>query len=374
MGPELTAAVLRREADILERDGGLLLPQSLGMWQHEPSGLEVLVMERLVGQPPATPADVVSVLSALAEAVERGTFEEHGDVKREHVFIADGKVRICDPAPRFDDPQLRGLTPAYNPRAFTGPAADVAACASLLRYLPAAASTGYPGWRWCASVLDEPVAPAWIHSHRAALAELRRDLAGPPAPLPPGWSVPSIPNGILATAHRRPVTIPVNRPPEPRVPVESNRYPVVDVTPAVPPGWFVKMSWTVLAPEGQANVIVSSEPLAPSISTEEYMTIQGNLIRNEFPHYREFRLIPIFFDHFPAWLREFSWVPPDGVPVTQFQAYCVVNTAQGTRGLTATGTTPTTNVHRCRQVMLSVIEDSADQWCHAPERMKRQAG
>lgn len=115
VGRELTTAVLHREADILERDGGRLLPRSLGVWQHDLTGLDVLVMERLVGEPPATPADVVSVLSALAEAVERGTFQEHGDVKREHVFIAEGNVRICDPAPRFDDPQLRGLTPAYNP-------------------------------------------------------------------------------------------------------------------------------------------------------------------------------------------------------------------------------------------------------------------
>lgn len=134
-----------------------------------------------------------------------------------------------------------------------------------------------------------------------------------------------------------------------------DRYPTVDVTPAVPPGWLVKMSWTLLAPDGQANVIASSEPLSQSMSTEEYMTIQGDLLRKEFPHYREFQLAPIFLGHFPAWIREFSWKPPDGVQVTQFQLYCVVTTAEGTRGLTATGTTPTTNVHRCRQVMMSIL-------------------
>ncbi|WP_420121761.1 hypothetical protein [Nakamurella sp.] len=195
IGADLTAAVLRREAEILERDGGRLLPRSLGLWPHEPSGLPVLVMERLVGESPETPGDVDLVLAALADAVDRGTFDAHGDVKPEHVFIEDGVVRMCDPAPRFDDPQLRGLTPAYNPRGWVGPAADVAACASILRYLPDAADHEHAGWRWCAAVLDSATPPPWIHSHRAALAELRRELAPPRVPPPVGWTVPPFPHG-----------------------------------------------------------------------------------------------------------------------------------------------------------------------------------
>lgn len=193
VGPEVTASVLRSEAEILERDGGRLLPRSLGLWPHEPSGLPVLVMERLVGEAPETPRDVDLLLTALADAVDRGTFDAHGDVKPEHVFIEDAVVRVCDPAPRFDDPRLRALTPAYNPRALTGPAADVAACASILRYLPDAAEHGYAGWRWCAAILDGATLPAWVHSHRSALAELRRELDGPRVPPPPGWSVPPVP-------------------------------------------------------------------------------------------------------------------------------------------------------------------------------------
>jgi hypothetical protein len=354
VGPEVTAAVLRREADILERDGGRLLPRSLGVWQHDPSGLDVLVMERLVGRPPATPADVAAVLEALAGAVDRGTFETHGDVKREHVFITEGSVRICDPAPRFDDPQLRGLTPAYNPRGFSGPAADVAACASLLRYLPDAARTDHAGWRWCAAVLDDPAPPPWIHSHRAALHELRHDLDGPPAPPPPGWSVPPIPDGLLP-ADDPSTTVPVTRPPAPLAPGEGERYPTVDVMPSVPPGWLVKVSWTVFSPDGQANVIASSEPLSRSMSTEEYMAIQGDLLRSEFRHYREFSLAPVRIGHHQAWLREFSWAPPDGVEVTQFQLYYVLKTAEGQRGLTATATTPSVSIDRFRQVFLSII-------------------
>lgn len=198
IGPELTASVLRQEAQILERDGGRLLPRSLGLWPHDPSGLDVLVMERLAGQPPRSPADVLAVLTALADAVDRGTFDAHGDVKPEHVFLADGVVRMCDPAPRFPDPQLFGLTPAYNPRAWRGPAADVAACATILRYLPTAAEAGHPGWRWCAAVLDQPAPPAWVHSHRAALTELRRDLDGPALLPPPGWSLPPFPGNVAA--------------------------------------------------------------------------------------------------------------------------------------------------------------------------------
>ncbi|WP_420122989.1 hypothetical protein [Nakamurella sp.] len=211
VGLALTTAILHREADLLERDGGRLLPRSLGLWPHHPSGFDTLVMERLIGESPSRAVDVLAVLEALADAVDRGTFDAHGDVKPEHVFIADGIVRMCDPAPRFDDPEYRGLTPAYNPRAWTGAAADVAACAVMLRYLPTAAGDGHPGWRWCAAVLDEPTPPAWSTSHRAALTELRRDLTGPPAFPPPGWSVPAMPTMLASSSdpQARAVTIPL---------------------------------------------------------------------------------------------------------------------------------------------------------------------
>lgn len=184
-----TQAVLRNEAAILERDAGHLLPFSYGMWLHEPSGLDVLVMERLEGRRPEHPDDIVAVLEALAGAVERGTFDAHGDVKSEHIFIGDARVRMCDPAPRFDDADLRGFTPMYNPRGESGPAADVAACATMLRYM---VGTAVAGWWWCAAVLDAPSPPSWAASHHAALEELRRDLdnASPP---PPSFSIPPLP-------------------------------------------------------------------------------------------------------------------------------------------------------------------------------------
>lgn len=186
VGMDVTSAVLRAEAEILDRDAGVLLPASLGLWEHEPSGTSVLVMERLEGRQPAIPADVRAVLSAVADAVERGTFDAHGDLKLEHVFIAeDGRVRICDPAPRFEDPGLRAFTPTYNSAGWIGPPADAVACASMLQFLP-----GGPGptAAWVDSLRSCVEPPGWANDHRAALAELDKALAGAAtsSPTPPG--------------------------------------------------------------------------------------------------------------------------------------------------------------------------------------------
>ena len=186
---EQLESVLRNEAAILERDGGRLLPRSFGLWRHEPSGLLTLVMERLDGARPQTPQDVVAVLAALADAVDRGTFDSHGDVKPEHVFIDAGRVRLCDPAPRFDEPGWRGFTRTYNPHAYSGAAADVAGCATLLRYLPDTTA----GWRWSDAVLAGPQPPDWAYSHRRALEELQQELASTTPP-PAGWTKPPIPD------------------------------------------------------------------------------------------------------------------------------------------------------------------------------------
>lgn len=187
-----TAAILRTEAELLDRDGGCLLPKSFGLWRHEPSGLPVLVMERLEGRHPDRVEDVVATLEALSQAVARGSLDHHGDLKTEHIFVADSRVRICDPAPRFAEPGRRAFTPMYNPRGYVGPAADVAACATILRYLPAA---GAAGWRWCAAVLESPAPPVWVHNHRAALAELLAELSAA-VPAPPGWQRPPLPPSL----------------------------------------------------------------------------------------------------------------------------------------------------------------------------------
>jgi len=116
---------------------------------------------------------------------------------------------------------------------------------------------------------------------------------------------------------------------------------------ALPAGWFVKESITLLAPDGAGNVIVSTEPLDPSIDTARYAEVQGELLRNEFPGFTELRLIEVpVFGGKPGVLRDFEWTPPDGVRVRQLQMYC----AEHGRGYTATATTPASNFARLEEV------------------------
>ena len=85
---------------------------------------------------------------------------------------------------------------------------------------------------------------------------------------------------------------------------------------ALPAGWFAKESVTVIAPDGTGNVIASSEPLDPSIDTARYAEVQGELLRREFPHFEETSVGEVdLLGGLRGIQREFSWVPPDGVPV-----------------------------------------------------------
>lgn len=105
----------------------------------------------------------------------------------------------------------------------------------------------------------------------------------------------------------------------------------------LPDGWFHKESITILAPDGQANVIVSTEPLDPSLDSEAYARIQGELLAGEFPWFAQVSFGPIsWLGGKRAFLRHFTWTAPDGVPITQLQAYY----AEAGRGFTATATTP----------------------------------
>ncbi len=121
----------------------------------------------------------------------------------------------------------------------------------------------------------------------------------------------------------------------------------------VPAGWFVKESFTLLAPDGQANVIVSREPLDPTLDTRRYAAVQGDLLRREFPGYEEqaFTVLPLRTG--VAYLRLFSWVPPDGVRVVQHQIYLALS---GT-GFTATATTPATAHERYAGLFDEVLRD-----------------
>jgi hypothetical protein len=121
----------------------------------------------------------------------------------------------------------------------------------------------------------------------------------------------------------------------------------------LPDGWFAKESITALAPDGQANLIASSEPLDPSIDSERYARVQGELLEREFPGYRQFSFEPTMaFGRRGGFLRRFEWVPPDGLAVMQIQVYY----AEAGRGYTATGTSPATEFSRYERDLVRMFE------------------
>ena len=123
-----------------------------------------------------------------------------------------------------------------------------------------------------------------------------------------------------------------------------------------PPGWIHKESITLLHPEGVANVIFSSEPVSQEIDSESYASMQGDLLWKEFPGYGE-----LDFESFvlagvgSGFKRTFSWVPPDGIPVTQFQIYAV----RDGRGYTATATAPSSQFYTMDQILLHALTNLA---------------
>jgi hypothetical protein len=126
------------------------------------------------------------------------------------------------------------------------------------------------------------------------------------------------------------------------------------ITSLVPDGWFVKESITLLAADGQANVIASAEPLDPSIDTAKYAGVQGDLLRKEFPGYEEhwFEDREVLGGR-PGVMRGFTWTPEGGVPVTQVQLYY----AEHGRGYTATATTPASNYPAIDHVLITALQN-----------------
>lgn len=120
----------------------------------------------------------------------------------------------------------------------------------------------------------------------------------------------------------------------------------------IPEEWFIKESFTFLSPDGQANVIASSEAIDVNIDSRTYATIQGDLLRVEFPEYREyfFSETPVFGNR-QGYMRRFEWKPPDGVPVTQMQLYY----AEHGRGYTATATSTSANIQKVELVVRQIL-------------------
>ncbi|WP_394553619.1 DcrB-related protein [Agromyces sp. MMS24-JH15] len=123
-----------------------------------------------------------------------------------------------------------------------------------------------------------------------------------------------------------------------------------------PSDWFSKESFTLLAPDGQANVIYSSEPLDPTIDTDHYASVQGELLEREFPGYRQHGELEEYgIGNVSGRLREFSWTPPDGVTVRQIQLYA----AYDGQGWTATATTPEEHYPAVRQQLMAILSTIA---------------
>lgn len=184
----LAVAVLEAEQELLDADAGRLLPATHGIWTHDLTGTAALVTERVEGRPIAFDDDIVAVLDALARAVRRGPLRAHGDLRAQHVLLADGRVRLTDPAPLLaSGPRL--VTPSHNPYGWTGAAADVAACGWIMRY---ALPQPNRAWEWARRVCDVPEPPDWAHRHADASRELRRCLDDP-APPPPIQDIPDMP-------------------------------------------------------------------------------------------------------------------------------------------------------------------------------------
>lgn len=128
-------------------------------------------------------------------------------------------------------------------------------------------------------------------------------------------------------------------------------WPISEVTVALPAGWHVKQSWTLLAPDRQANVIASCEPVSEGMTTDEYAHLQGSLLQREFPGYTQLSFDRVDVGPVPALLRDFQWTPPDGLTVRQLQLYLVLSG----RGYTATATAPVTRFPQLEQIFRGTL-------------------
>lgn len=119
------------------------------------------------------------------------------------------------------------------------------------------------------------------------------------------------------------------------------------------PGWFYKESYTFLAPDGQANVMMSTEPLDEAIDSDAYTEIQGSMLENEFPGYQQLALEPYVISGVEGhgWLREFSWNPEGQEPVQQTQIYVVLFG----RGCTVTATSLASEYEKHRADLAAVF-------------------
>jgi hypothetical protein len=124
----------------------------------------------------------------------------------------------------------------------------------------------------------------------------------------------------------------------------------------VPDGWVFKEQLTLLAVSDEeqkvvANVIVSSEPVDPSLDSAGYAKVMGENLESEFPAYREVRMEPMTVFGGPGFLRRFEWEPEAGQQITQLQAYY----ATGGWCFVATATAESQDFDSCETKLATVL-------------------
>lgn len=122
-----------------------------------------------------------------------------------------------------------------------------------------------------------------------------------------------------------------------------------------PDGWSVTESWTLRAPGGQAEVVLTREPLPPDLGTEQYAQGRGDRLAAEYPQYQQHVLTVLPLASGPAYARLFSWTASGGTRVLQVQ---VCATAPGA-GVTATGTAPAASFESVADVLDGVLRSVA---------------
>jgi hypothetical protein len=124
---------------------------------------------------------------------------------------------------------------------------------------------------------------------------------------------------------------------------------------AVPDGWSVRDSLTILAPDGQANVIASSEPLDESLTTELYADGQGEQLRDEFSNFKELLYGPVkMLGGRDCYMRRFESTPTDHPSdrITQVQVY---HAAAG-RGYVLTATARSVGFEAIEPILSSLLQ------------------
>lgn len=110
-------------------------------------------------------------------------------------------------------------------------------------------------------------------------------------------------------------------------------------------------TFTVRAVDGSANVISSSEPLDPAMTTRTYADSQETLLREELAGYEQHAAGHSAAYEGDGYERVFTWIPDAAGRIWQIQAYA----ARDGVGYTTTGTTTIDAPRSVRQMLRRVV-------------------